>query len=168
VMHSTRETTGRALTREFCTRLGRSPPSSMSAVLGPERPRAALAARRAARDGPLDRSETREAERLGGGAGEVPFAAGDVGPAVDDRDGDRAAVVAERDERAAGRRLVRHAELRAAEHATAREPQAVVGVHRGDALMEPALRRAVGERAELELLELGELGARLLVGRRDL
>ncbi len=73
-----------------------------------------------------------EAEPVAGRLGEVVVAAGDVGAAVDHRDGDRAAAVAQPDHRPAGERAVGDAERArrqraAAGDAVAVEARAVVG-----------------------------------------
>ena len=92
--------------------------------------RLSAAAELAAR--PASDADAGEAEPLLGRLGQVEVAAGDVGAAVDDRHGDRAAVVAELHLGPAGQRLVGDAERArlqgaAAGDAVAVEARAVVG-----------------------------------------
>src|SRR5205823_13908319 len=95
-----------------------------------------------------------EAERPLGGLREVEFAAGHVGPAVDDPDAHGAPAVAERHARAAWQRLAGHAERAARERAAAGEAAAAavpgcVGeakdVEPADALAGGEVRRVAGE-----------------------
>src|SRR5262249_21720521 len=88
------------------------------------------ARRTSASDPPLNLSEARKAQRFSGRAGEIPLPTDNVGRAVDHRRRQTAASVGEGDERAAGCRLVRHAELIAAEDTAAGKPEAVRPEHR--------------------------------------
>src|SRR3954463_11507137 len=76
-------------------------------------------------NGDLDGAQGAEAELLRGGRREVELAPGDVGPAVDDRRVDRAAVVAQRQLRAARQLLVGHADRAGRQRATAAQRVAV-------------------------------------------